>query len=300
MYMPSKNKILVQAALTGEQPLREGGPNVPVTPEAIAEEAYSCYKAGASMVHIHARDPETKLLTHDVSVFNDIMRRIRKKCDVLIQITGAIGGKMDPSTGKKVHFTEEQRMGLLDVTPIPDSIPLPMGTMDLTGPDGRSNTIFNSYEFLKTIIPLIRKKGMVLEMEIYDTSFLDNAVRLAEEGIIDKNGPIWLHYCFGDHNSVQPATPRQMVYVSDEGKRAFPQAVWEVGPRSKNHYNLVALGVALGCDIVRTGFEDNYHLPNGQMAKSNVEMVEAVIRIIRDMGRNMATVEEAKKIIGMQ
>jgi 3-keto-5-aminohexanoate cleavage enzyme len=222
MSKKTNEKVVVIAALTGEQPVYKGGPNVPVSPEAIAEEAYNCYQAGASMIHVHARDAKTKLLTHDLTVFNDIFRRIKKKCDVTTEITGAIGGKIDPVTKKKVHFTEEQRLALLDVKPRPDAFPTPMGTMDLIGPDGRSNTFFNSSDFLKKVIPAIIARKIAWEMEIWDTSFLYNAYRLAMDGVFDKEMPVWLSYCMGESNGVQDGNAKQLLHISEEGKKLFP------------------------------------------------------------------------------
>jgi 3-keto-5-aminohexanoate cleavage enzyme len=298
MNVKLKEKVIVTAALTGDQPVREGGPNVPITPAEIAEEAYNCYKAGASMVHIHARDKDTKLVTHDLSIFDDILGRIKEQCNVVIQITGAIGGSIiDPVTKKEVFFTEEQRLGLLNVSPKPDAFPTPMGSMDLIGSDGRSSPISNSVDFLKQIIPIVIEKKIAWEMEIWDTSYLYNAVRLAEEGVFDRNVPIWLNYCMGHRNGIQDANPRHLVYMSEEGKRLFPHSIWALSVRGKNHFNMMALAVALGCDIVRTGFEDHFYLPNGKMAKSNVEMIESIARIVRDLGREPATVEEAREIL---
>jgi 3-keto-5-aminohexanoate cleavage enzyme len=190
-------------------------------------------------------------------------------------------------------------MDLLNLDPKQDAYPIPMGTMDLVGPDGRSNTVFNSADFLRKVIPSVIKKKIAWEMEIWDVHYLYNALRLAGEGVFDSNGPIWLHYCMGEIAGVQPATPRQLLYISDEGKRLFPQAVWEITARGPNHWKMMALAVALGCNIVRTGFEDHYHLPDGKLAKNNVEMIKAAVSIVRDLGREVATVEEAKKILSL-
>ena len=304
MTAQHEEKVIVTAALTGNQPAREGGPNVPITPAEIAEEAFNCYKAGASMVHVHARDADTKLVTHDLRVYNDIFSRIKEKCNVVIQTTGTIGGsKIDPVTKEEVYFTEEQRISLrissLDVSPKPDAFPTPMGTMDLIGFDGRSITVSNSVDFLRKIIPLVIEKKMAWEMEIWDTSYLYNALRLAEEGVFDRNMPIWFNYCMGHRNGLQDANPRHLVYMSEEGKRLFPHSIWELSARGSNHFNMMALAVALGCNIVRTGFEDHFNLPNGKMAKSNVELIESIVKIVRDLGREIATVEEAREILSI-
>jgi 3-keto-5-aminohexanoate cleavage enzyme len=299
MFDEKKKKIAVIAAITGETARREGGPNVPVTPEAIAEEAFNCYKAGASVIHIHARDSETELMTHDLAVFADIMKRIREKCDALIQTTGAFGGKVDPVTNIKMPFTDEQRMGLLNLDPKQDAYPIPMSTMDLTGHDGRTNTVYNSTEFLRKVIPAAISKGIAWEMEVWDVHALHRGYQLGQEGVFDINGPIWLNFCMGAHTGAQPATARQVIYIADEGKRLFPQMVWEVDARGPNHWEVMGVGIAAGCDMLRTGFEDHWTLPSGVMARSNVEMVEATVRIIKDLGREVATVADARTLLQM-
>jgi 3-keto-5-aminohexanoate cleavage enzyme len=297
MSTQQKKKIAVIASLTGETARRQGGPNVPVTPDAIAEEAFNCYKAGASIMHIHARDQKTELLTDDLSVFADIMKRIREKCDALVQTTGAFGGKVDPVTNVKLPFTDEQRMALLDLDPKQDAYPIPMSTMDLTGHDGRTNTVYNSPDFLRRVIPAAIKRKIAWEMEVWDVHALHRGYMLGLEGVFDLKGPIWLNFCMGEASGSQPATPRQLIYVADEGRRLFPQMVWEVDARGPNHWEIMAVGVAAGCDMLRTGFEDHWLLPNGAMAKSNVEMVEAAARIIKDMGREVATVTDIKNTL---
>jgi len=111
--------------------------------------------------------------------------------------------------------------------------------------------------------------------------------------------PLVINYCSGDGNGVQAATPRQILYVLDEGKRLFPQAKWYATARSKNYFQIILLSISLGCNIVRIGAEDNTTLPNGEVAKSNAQLVETAVRIARDLGRDIASVYEARQILGI-
>ena len=299
MSSEMKEKIVIIAAPVGPQADPEIMPYLPITQEEIAEESFKCYQSGASMVHVHARDVETRGVSFDISVLAEIIKRIRGKCNVLIQSTGAMGGGRDPKTGKWMRPTEEQRLPLLDLTPEPDAISTPMGTMDYVYPGGYA-TSFNRPDFLKKMIPGIIKKKWAWETEIWDVSFLHNTYRLAEEGVFDKNMPMWLHYCLGDNNGVQPSNPRHLLYLSEEGKRLFPHAIWQVTARAKNYWQMLATGIVLGCDIARVGFEDHFRLPNGEIARNTVQMVEAAVRIVRALGKEVATVEEAKKILSIR
>ena len=153
--------------------------------------------------------------------------------------------------------------------------------------------------FLRKNIAAIVAKGLPWEMEIADTGFLNNALRLAEEGIFDRHSTtFWLDYCMGF--GAMPATARHLIFAQDEGQRLFPQAKWAVLATDKDQFPMNTLGTAMGCDIVRVGFEDNIYLPNGQAAQHNHQLVEAMARIARDLGREVATVDEARQIFGIQ
>jgi 3-keto-5-aminohexanoate cleavage enzyme len=298
MSTRQKQKLIIIVAPTGAQMSPEVSQYVPITPEEISETAFRCYQAGASIVHIHARDEKTKLVSSDVRVFSEIVKQIRKKCDMIIQVTGAMGGWCDPVTNKWVRASDEQTMSLLKVDPEPDMMPVRMGTMDSIYPDGYA-TAFSTPDYIRKIIPAIIEKKWGLEMEIWDVSWLHNALRIAEEGVFDKDMPFLLNYCMGNSVGWQPATPRQLLYISEEGKRLFPQAKWEVVVRDENFFQILTLAISLGCHIVRVGLEDDFYLPNGEIAKHNVQLVESAVRIAKDLGRDIATVDEAKEILSL-
>jgi len=298
MAAPQKEKLIILVAPTGEQPYREEGPHVPTTPKEIAEEAFRCYQAGASIVHVHARDEKTKSPTSDLRVFKEIFTRIREKCDMLIQATGAMSTMHDPVTNTWSPPSDEQRMALLGVDPKPDMTCVPTGSSNYFGPGGKFTTIINTHDFLKKYFKAVKGK-FKNEIEIWDASYLYNALRLAEEGVFDKDMPVWFNYCMGEGDGYQPATPRQLLYVSEEGKRLFPKAKWELTARGKSIFPLHAVAMSLGCNITRVGFEDHIYLPNGDMAKNNVEIVESTVRIAKAIGRDIATVAETKEIMGL-
>jgi len=103
----------------------------------------------------------------------------------------------------------------------------------------------------------------------------------------------------GGGDGYQPATVRQLLHIYDEAKRLFPQAVWELTARQKRIWPLHAIAMSLGCNISRVGLEDYIYLPNGDIAKNNVQIVESAVRIAKDVGREIATVAEAKEIMGL-
>ena len=135
-------------------------------------------------------------------------------------------------------------------------------------------------------------------MEIADTGFLNNALRLAEEGAFDRKGTdFWLDYCMGF--GAMPATARHLVFAQSEGERLFPQSKWAVLATGRDQFPMSILGASMGCDIVRIGFEDNIYLPDGRPARRNYELIEAMAEIARDIGREVATVDDAREIFGL-
>lgn len=293
-------KLIILVAPTGNQVDREGS-HVPTSPEEIGEEAYRCYQAGASVVHIHARDPATKGATGDRRIFGDIISRIRERCDILVQTTTSLGLKQDPATKEWVWHSAADRLGLLSIEPRQDLLSCPLGSWEFIHPEGgqpNATTSVNGFKFLRKNIAAIVESNLPWEMEIADTGFLHNAVRLADEGLFDRHrGNFWIDFVMGFGG--MPATPRQLVHMVEEANRLFPGVRWEVNATGRDQIPMNILGASMGCDIVRVGFEDSLYLPNGEQARHNHEVVEAMVRIARDLGREIATVEDARQMLGV-
>ena len=295
----AKKKLVIIVAPTGGNAFDREGAHVPVTPEEIAEEAYRCREAGASVVHIHARDPKTSQASGDLKIFSDIIRRIRAKGDMLIQTTTGIG-----LTADTTRPGDEARLGLLSIEPRQDLATIPPGSWDIWRP-GSGNiyrpdaTYHNTPAFLKKNIAAIVERGLPWEMEIADTGFLNNALRIAEQGVFDRHDTrFWLDYCLGF--GAMPSTARHLVFAQSEGERIFPQAKWAVLASDRDQFPMNTVGTAMGCDIVRVGFEDNIYLPDGSPAQHNHQLVAAMARIARDLGREVATVADAREIFGLK
>lgn len=293
------NKLIILVAPTGNQVERDGI-MLPTTPDEIAEESRLCHEAGASVIHIHARDPKTKAASGDLKLFGEIVARIKERSDILVQTTTSLGLKRDAKTGEMVWHSAEERLGLLSIEPSQDLLSCPLGSWEFIHPEGgqpNPTTMVNSFVFLRENIAHIVRKGIPWEMEIAEVGFLHNAARLAEEGVLDPNaGNFWLDYIMGFGG--MPATARQLVFMAEEGKRLFPKAKWEVNATGPDQFRMDILGASMGCDIVRVGFEDNVRLPNGRTARRNHELVEAMADLARSLGREIATVAEARAMLG--
>ena len=291
----SRKKVVLLVAPTGGAAMDHEGAHVPMTPEDIGEETLRCYAAGASVVHIHARDPQTKKPTGELAAFGAVINAIRQRCDILIQTTCGIGIAADDR-----RPSAQDRMALLDVDPPQDLTTIPLGSWDIWRPYGGHNrtdtTYHNTPDFLRGGIADIVRRGIPFEMEIADIGFLNNASRLADEGVFDRRtSRFFLDYLFGFGG--MPPTPRHLVFAQEEGQRLFPDAPWAVLATGKDQFPMGALGVAMGCDIVRVGFEDNIYLPDERPARRNHELVAAMAQIVRSFGREIANVAEARRIL---
>jgi 3-keto-5-aminohexanoate cleavage enzyme len=294
------DKVVILAAVTGGTQQDREGAKVPVTPEEIAEQALRCYEAGASVVHIHARD-ENGQPSGDLKLFSKIITLIRAKCDILIQTTNGIGSKRDPMTGRISRPTDEERLALITIQPPQDLFSIAGGSWDFYHPGVPGHNEFsfaNTAEFLRKTIPRVLATRGALEFEIVEASFLQKLARLADEGVFERDHPrIWLDYCFGFGG--MPPTCRAFSYAVDEGRRLFPKAKWQVLATHRDQFPMNTIGILSGCDIVRVGFEDNLYLPNGKVARSNAELVAAMVSIARQFGREPASVAEARQTFGI-
>jgi 3-keto-5-aminohexanoate cleavage enzyme len=293
-------KLMIIAAVNGGAQQDREGAKVPITPEEIAEEARRCQEAGAAIVHIHARGPD-KRATTDVKVFAEIISCIRERCDILIQTTNGIGMFRDPVTGRLSWPTDEQRLALLNIEPRQDLFSLAGGSWDFYHPEGGYSepaSFVNTDQLIRKNIPAVLNRGSAIELEIVDSGFLQKLRRFADEGVFDPESErVWLQLSFGAGG--WPPTPRMLINAYDEAQRLFPKLKWEVLGVGREQFRMNSMGVLMGCDIVRVGFEDNIYLPDGRPAGQNFELVEAMARIGREFGREPMTADEARAAFGL-
>jgi 3-keto-5-aminohexanoate cleavage enzyme len=151
----------------------------------------------------------------------------------------------------------------------------------------------NSPALLRTTIETVYRKGSALEYEVVEASSLHRLLRYAREGLFDRDRDnMWLLH--GGGFGATPPVARNVLFAIDEGLRLFPNAIWGVTATGHDMFRIVTLGLSLGCDLVRVGFEDGIHLPDGSVAKDNSDMVRAAAGIAAIYGMTPATVEEAR------
>lgn len=302
------DKVIITAAVNGNR-LDTNGCRIPVSPEEIGADALECFNAGAAVVHFHARDAQSRRSTADVGVFGDTIRSIRDKCEVLIETTTGIGPKTSPQTGELIldpvsgsimRPSDDERLALIDLDPQQDLGTISAGSMNMHNPVYDKPSVFpnSPYYIDQSVSRMSRKPNMAFQFEIFDVGFLMNVERLVTDGTLDRrNQRFWLNYVLG-FGGLSPSA-RHLSIIYGEGERLFPNVSWGTLAPGPEHFNISALGSALGADVLRTGFEDTIHLPNGEIAGCNARLVEALVKIVQATGREIASPDEARTRFGI-
>ncbi len=268
-------KLIITACLTGAEVTREQQPNLPLTPAEIAEAAYECYLAGASMVHVHARDKEGNP-TQDYEVYKEIKEKIEAKCNIIFQ----------PSTGGAVWHTPQQRMQPIELKP--EMATLSMGTCNFA-----DDVFMNTEENIKIFAKRMNELGVKPELECFEKGMVDTAIRFAKKGII--NTPMHFDFVLGVPGAMGGEL-RDLLYMVE----SIPAgSTWTVAGVGRYQLPLNMAAIMLG-GHARTGFEDNVYYSKGELAKSNAQLVERVARLSREFGREVATPDEARIILGLK
>jgi 3-keto-5-aminohexanoate cleavage enzyme len=289
------SKVMITVALNGGMQQDREGAVVPKQPDEIGEAAARCWEAGASVVHVHARGPDGRN-SGDPAIYAEIIRQIRARSPILIQTTNGIGVRRDPATGQFIWPSDAERLGLLEIEPQQDLFGIAGGSADFHNPEGgypEETPYVNSPQLLRRTIEAVYAKGSALEYEIVEASSLHRLMRYAEEGLFDRDRDnVWLLH--GGGFGATPPVARNVIFNIDEGLRMFPRAIWGVTATGRDMFRIATLGLAMGCDLVRVGYEDGIHLPDGSVARDNAEMVRAAVAIAAIYGLAPASVDEAR------
>lgn len=273
-----KNKRVITAALCGSWPTKDMNPAVPYTPEEIAEEAYNCWKAGAAIVHVHAREADGSPSIRG-ELYEDIVGRIRahKDCDVCINIT---------SSGRECGPDEER------IEPIQKLLP-ELASYDAGTLNWQNRTIFeNSPRFLEKLGRALQESNVKPEIEVFDAGMIYNTIYYMKKGIL--KAPC--HYqivlgCAGGMTS----TVENLVYL----RSIMPEgSTWAACGISAGHLPIMMATIAMGGHL-RVGLEDNLYMDKGVLAKSNVELVERAVKLLKLNNLEPATPDEARQIYGL-
>lgn len=289
-----KNKVLLTAAVTGAGETTEKNPNVPVTPREIAESAIESAKAGATVAHVHARDPKTGGISHDLNHYREIVDRIREsETDVIINITSGGGGDFIPSLstpaaggdGTDIQTPSERH------EPVGELLP-EMCTLDC-GSTNFGNMIYMSpTDWLREQAKLVQASGVKPELECFDTGHLRFAKQLIQEGLVD--GDPMFQFCLGIPWGAE-ADAETMMYM----KNRLPEnAHWSAFGIGRMQFPVAAQAALLGGNV-RVGLEDNMYLSKGVLAK-NEQLVDKAVSMLGGHGIEPMSPQEAREYLSLR
>lgn len=269
-------KLIITVALTGNVPTKEMNPHTPLTVDEIVQDIKACAQAGASVAHIHVRDSNLQP-TSDRKLFKAVLEGVkREKIDIITQLsTGARGGEN----------TVEWRGQMLD-------LPCEMASLS-TGSSNFPNSInANTPELIKALADKMKAHEIKPEIEVFDLAMIGNAVRLAKKDVL--LNPLHFNMVLNVPGSLE-GTPKNLMTLVDN---IPPKATWTVSAIGRSQFHLIPLAIAMG-GHVRTGLEDVIEFPKGTLV-SNVDLVTRAKKIADAMGREVATPDEARKLLSIK
>ncbi len=288
------NKTIITCAVTGSAPTPGLNPAVPVTPEEIASSALAAAEAGAAIVHIHVRDPQTTLRSMQRVHYEEVVERIRaSKSEVILNLTTGPGatfkpGDMAPDVVGEGTLLKSAAERLVHIEQLkPEICSLDVATMNF-----RESVFLNTPDILSDMADRAKSAGTKPEIEVFDTGQIELANHLIAAGHIDN--PPYFQLCLGISYGAK-ATPESMMHM----RNCLPDgALWSAFGISRYQFPMVAQAVLLGGNV-RVGLEDYLYLSRGELAPSNAALVERAAAIIGHLGNQVASPDEARKMLGL-
>lgn len=281
--MATQDKVIVTCALTGAVTTKKQCPAIPYTPVEIAEEARRAYEAGASVVHIHARE-DSGAPTFRKEVFAAIKQETRARCPIILNFsTGAVGLPMEERVGHLVESTPE--IGAMN-----------SGSLTYAKYNAKKKAFVfdfvfgNPFSDITYLLKRMNEANVIPECELFDVGHVQNLEPLIDLGLIQP--PCDVNLVMGVLGGM-PATTKTLAFVVSELR---PGTNWKTTPISQATWPITAAALAMGGNV-RVGLEDNFYLPSGQMVASNGDLVAHAVSMARAIGREPATVDEARAIL---
>ncbi len=303
------DKLIITAALTGNITLPTQTPYLPLTPQQIAEEAKRAADAGAASIHVHGRDPNTGRPTTDPEVYREIATLIKEKTDAIVCIT----------TGGTMYMTAEERVRVVPALK-PELATFNMGSInfsihpiaerykdeDYVYPwekefaESTKEFIFrNTFADIEHFCKTMQENDTKPEHECYDVGHLYNMYYFVRKGLIKP--PLWMQFVTGILGGIG-SNPETVMFLKQTADRLFGVGTYNwsvIGAGYPAEFNACALSTMMG-GHARVGLEDNIFIEKGVLAKSNGELVEKAVRIARELGREIASPDEARQILGLK
>lgn len=273
-------RLIITAAVTGSGPTRKNNPNLAYTPEEIANEVIRSCEAGASIAHVHVRGPQTGAPSFELDYFREVRDRVRSRCNILLNFTTS-------AANLKGDNLIEKRLGTTTLGP--ELCTLDVGTMNY-----QSRVFLNPPEWGPIGARVARERGVKPELECFDAGHVRIAVSLIEKGLVDP--PYLFQICLGVEGGMDAGT-RQFLFMKD--LLPAQDVIWTTLGIGRHEFPMVTLSILNG-GHARVGFEDNVYLSRGVLAKSNADLVDKVVRLAREFGREVAQPDEARQMLRIE
>jgi uncharacterized protein (DUF849 family) len=300
-----QRKAIVSCAVTGAIHVPSLTPHLPITPEQIAEQAIGAAEAGATILHLHARDPETGRPSPDPDLFARFLPEIRSRCDAVINITtgGGHGMSLDERTAAARRFSPELcslNMGSMNFAIFPMAAGIKEfkhdwepGYLEMT----RDYIFRNTVKDIETIVGTMGAQGTRFEFECYDVGQLYTLAHFLDRGLVTP--PLFVQLIFGILGGIGPDV-ENLIHMKNTADRLFGDAYrWSVLGAGRHQTNLVTIGAIMGGNV-RVGLEDSLYVSRGKLAASNAEQVAKIIRILGELSLEVATPDEAREMLALK
>lgn len=289
-----REKIFITCALTGASPLPPH-PEHPVTPEQIATAGLEAADAGASIIHVHVRDPQTGEFSGELDLYTEVVERIRQgNKDVLINLTTGLGSgfypsKEDPSiAGPGTHMWSARKRVEHVIALKPEICTLDLVTAQVFG-----GVVMSLDSVITEMALLIRTAGVIPEIELFDTGDMVFANHLMAKGALE--GPGLYSFVMG-LNFTMPATTEMMLHMRNS---LPPGAIWTGFGIGRNQFSMAAQSALLGGNV-RVGMEDNIYISKGTLTPNNAALVRKAREIVERVGVDIADPTETRRMLGIR
>lgn len=275
-------KTIITVATTGAWPKKENNPNVPMTPQEIADDVYDCWLAGAAVAHLHMRD-DAGFGTMSADKFRETVTLLREKhpdCDIVLNLT----------TSGDLNATDETRQAHLKELR-PEMASFDCGSMNWLN----SSLFINHPKFLEELGRNMQEWGVKPEIEAFDPGMIANAAYYLKKGVLV--APLHFQFCMGCANGI-PGNMKNLLFMKETMESLCPGSTWSCFGVGHSAMEILYGAVALGGHI-RVGMEDNVMYAKGRLAESNRQFVERAVRVVKEYGNTVATPDEARKILGL-
>ncbi len=298
------NKAIFTAAITGGIHTPTMTPYLPIKPKQIADETVRAWEAGAAVAHIHVRNPETGQPASSLDLYREAISDIKSRCDIILCIT--TGGGLGMTTAQRVAVLPafEPELGSFNFGSVNVALFPLLAKYDKFKFQWEADYLAmtedyifpNTFKSLREFSAAFKKYGTKPEIEIYDVAMINNLAFMIEAGHIQK--PVYLQFVMGLLGGI-PATVENLVFLYKTAKETIGDFVWSVAAAGKNQMKMGTAALLLGGNA-RVGLEDSLYAGKGQLARSNAEQVQHIVRIAGELGIEPASPAAARKILGLK